>query len=137
MLSNKQKEALSRGREERWLQRELEKANNDAPDHPPVLKRESKSQYVDDNNDEEDSSPSDGYVTRPEPADYESSSEEDEEFKKKLRARALKRSIPRALRKNVEVYLEQKLEESKQNMYVTPPSLTPSTQVKKHLPFYM
>jgi len=129
VLSDKQLAALSKGREKRWLQRQqqqkaqedVEEENEDdeeIPD-PPELKRESKSQYVDSNDyTSEDSEPS---PPRPEPEQWSSSEEEDEEFKLKLRQREARKSIPRNIRKQIDIYVDQKLEESKQNKYLPPP----------------
>jgi len=129
VLSDKQLAALSKGREKRWLQRQQQEQkkrgdveedneeDDEIPD-PPQLKRESKSQYVDSNDyTSEDSEPS---PPRPEPEQW-SSSEEDEEFKMKLRQREARKSIPRNIRKQIDVYVDQKLEESKQNKYLPPP----------------
>jgi len=80
--------------------------------------KESKSQYVDSNDyTSEDSEPS---PPQPEPEQW-SSSEEDEEFKLKLRQRKARRSIPKHIRKQIDIYVDQKLEESKQNKYLSPP----------------
>jgi len=129
VLSDKQLAALSKGREKRWLQRqqqeqkkrgdvEEDNEEDDEIPEPPQLKRESKSQYVDSNDyTSEDSEPS---PPRPEPEQW-SSSEEDEEFKMKLRQREARKSIPRNIRKQIDVYVDQKLEESKQNKYLPPP----------------
>jgi hypothetical protein len=129
VLSDKQLAALSKGREKRWLQRQqqeqkaqgdVEEDNEDdtIPD-PPQLKRESKPQYVDSNDyTSEDSEPS---PPRPEPEQWSSSEEEDEEFKMKLRQREARRSIPRNIRKQIDIYVDKKLEESKQNKYLPPP----------------
>ena len=130
VLSDKQLAALSKGREKRWLQRqqqqqktqvnvEEENEDDDGIPDPPQLKRESKSQYVD-NNDytSEDSEPS---PPRPEPEQWSSSEEEDEEFKLKLRQREVRKSIPRSIRKQIDMYVDQKLEESKQNKYLPHP----------------
>ena len=92
--------------------------DEEVPD-PPELKRESKSQYVDSNDyTSEDSEPS---PPRPEPEQWSSSEEEDEEFKLKLRQREARKSIPRNIRKQIDIYVDQKLEESKQNKYLPPP----------------
>ena len=129
VLSDKQLAALSKGREKRWLQRqqeqkkrghvEEENEEEDEIPYPPQLKRESKSQYVDSNDyTSEDSEPS---PPRPEPEQWSSSEEEDEEFKMKLRQREARKSIPRNIRKQIDIYVDQKLEESKQTKYLPPP----------------
>ena len=123
VLSDKQREALSKGREKRWLQRHEQKKgeieSEDMPPEPPTLTRESKSQYVygenDDFSDDSQLSP-----PRPEPEEW-SSSEDDKEFKEKLRQREIRRSIPKNIRKKIDAYLDQKLEESKQTKYLPPP----------------
>ena len=114
VLSDKQLAALSKGREKRWLQRqEQQKKRGDVEEDdeddpildPPQLKRESKSQYVDSNDyTSEDSEPS---PPRPEPEQWSSSEEDDEEFKLKLRQREARRSIPRNIRKQIDVYVDQ------------------------------
>ena len=130
VLSDKQLAALSKGREKRWLQRQQQeqKAQGDVDEEneddeevpdPPELKRESKSQYVDSNDyTSDDSEPS---PPRPEPEQWSSSEEEDEEFKLKLRQREARRSIPKNIRKQINMYVDQKLEESKHMKYLPPP----------------
>ena len=122
MLSDKKLAALSRGREKRWLQRQEQNKGGDVDDEdmipePPKLKRETMSQYADNEDLSDKSEPS---PPRPEPEQW-SSSEEDEEFKQKLRQREARRSIPKHIRKQIDIYVHKKLEESKQTKFLPPP----------------